>query len=155
MNFTETEIQYLTLEAQAAGRKVLDEFYRNVHNVIFSIRDSYGVSEEALFAAELKKCARSVVDAHVERFIALSAELQKFPDGEDLTKLSEFTQPFVTNLLPRYRVFAERPLGANISREVVDAREKTLEFELRTIFSEGWFPMNALHMKGRVEEERT
>lgn len=156
MNFTDTEIQYLTHEAQKSGRRVLNEFHRNIHNNIASFRDAYGyVPEATLFANQLRDCAAGVVDAHVERYIEIAKELEKYPDGEDLKTLVNFTQPFITNLLPRYREFAERPFGEDISIAIVEATEKTLEFDLGSIFSERWAPMMTFYMKGRVAEERS
>jgi hypothetical protein len=156
MNFTDTEIQYLTHDAQKSGRKVIDEFDRNFHNNIVSFREAYGyVPESNLFADLLRKCAESVIEAHVESYVKLAEELERYPDGEDLKTLADFTRSCITSLLPRYREFAERAFGEDTPKVVVDATEKALEFDLPTIFSDAWAPMMTLHMKGRVAEERS
>ncbi len=156
MNFTEIEIQYLTHEAQNSGRIVLNEFYSNVHIKIAAFREEYGgIPEANLYATQLRECAAAVVDVHVKRYIELAEELERYPDGEDLRRLSDFTRPYITKLLPRYREFAERPFGEIVAGEIVDAAEHALEFDLDTIFSEHWKPMLTLLMKGRVAEERS
>ena len=148
MNFIDTEIQDLNRKAERTAAWILNEFEESMPHAIVTLRHlSPSLSEANAILYEVMECAVQTIVAVVRSYIGSCNELAKYPDDEDLIRLAEFTKPFITGLLPRYRHFLLRSAGEDTPAEIIDALTKHVETELEATFDKEWASRWALHLK--------